>query len=157
MKNAMLMAIILISSLSNCSSEEEDDLTGTSEYLVFGVYHNFCIGDCWHLYKIENGELYADNFDHIKDGEIKFQSVPLDKSLYSEALTLVPIPADVTASETETYGCPDCADQGGYYLEFIQEGTKRIVYFDTRYMDFENKEIVAYLDQMKAVLEILVQ
>lgn len=149
MKSLFLVAFFLI---LGCG---DDGLSNSDEYLIFGKYHNFCVGDCWKLYKLQNGALYADEFDHISMSEIRFQSRPMPEEAYLEAKTLFDeLPGEIVNSTEERYGCPDCADQGGYYLSFKQNGQARIVHLDTQTDGF-TPEIVTFLVEVERVLNLL--
>ena len=142
----------LFLSVACSDSNLEENTEADDTFLIFGVYHGFCIGDCWRLFKLENGQLFADNFDFPVDGVITFSNMPMSDAQYQDALVLKDIPDDVTGSDKDIYGCPDCADQGGYYLEFLDEGQRRVVNFDTRFSSFDNKSIENYLTTMSEII-----
>ncbi len=149
-----LCFLLVICSITSCHDDTRDQDT-SGDYLVFGIYHNFCVGNCWHLFRIEGNHLYGDAFDHPRNGEISFQSDPLPDRSYQLATPLLEIPDAIEESDRDTYGCPDCADQGGYYLEFKNDGVKRIVHFDTRLDAYA--ELTAVVDYVRLLADITTQ
>jgi hypothetical protein len=116
-----LIAVIIL--FQSCSKQE---LTLDKEYVIFGKYYGECLTNCASFYKITGSESTMDtainyypstvgfNFD-LTLPDAKFQLV---KNLKDE------VPAELLNSNSQSFGCPDCHDQGGWYLETTVNGIK---------------------------------
>lgn len=91
--------------------------------VTFGYYAGECIGNCGTLYQvgrqgvfIDTTTLWAANKDPALL-KIKPQRVLLRKDGAYDDLKLS-IPLLMLLDTRDHFGCPDCMDQGGYYLEY---------------------------------------
>lgn len=100
-----------------CTKEEEPEV----DAFIFGKWDLLCENNCIQIYKLDKGNLYVDNMNSFRDAPIitykptplPSQSVALAQELrdaFPESY-LLPRGLDFIA-------CPDCAEQGGYYLAF---------------------------------------
>ncbi len=102
---------------TQCSKEHLN-----SDYMIFGHAYGFCRGeDCVELFKLESGQLYGDRadqypgLDDVYDGHF----IVLSEEKYNKAKDLIEkFPQQLFEEEEKRIGCPDCADQGGYYVEY---------------------------------------
>jgi len=114
-----------------CTSDENE---GEADHptIIFGVYHGFCQGDCAHLFKYENGEVFRDDINSFYQEEIGFSNES-ESALESRAKKVLDaFPESLKENTQETYGCPDCADQGGYFISLDIDGSSREWRLDTR-------------------------
>jgi hypothetical protein len=113
----------------------------THEYaaVIFGKYCGHCLGNCTDMFRMNITDittvLAADTTDnYLRKGKFQFDWY-LTENYNKLANALVEnIPAQLHAvSDTlKRYGCPDCADQCGYYLETIDASHRsRKFQFDT--------------------------
>ena len=113
--------------MSNSSCQKEGfSLKGETDYIIFGSSYGMCVGDCAITYLLKSDGLYKSK-DYLKTGNVNsFTEKLSDEKL--QQLKNIPssIPSELInyTKDEETFGCPDCADQGGYYLEIIREGKK---------------------------------
>jgi hypothetical protein len=136
----------------SCSNSEDPQ----DEFLIFGSFRGFCVGNCTAIYKIENGELYEDNIDRAILDELSFKSTPLARAKYDIAKDLLlNIPDELLLSNEETIGCPDCYDQGGYYVSFRSGDGLKSYRIDTRLDAEEFPATVHYTDRIQEVLSLL--
>ncbi len=151
---------LLIAIAALIFSCEEQDSPGMSseEYLVFGKFYGFCLGDnCVQIFKIESNQLsknklhqyparnsfYPDTYDLLSN--TKFESV-------SGLLDIFP---DRLLNETDTiFGCPDCADQGGYYIEANFAEIRKFWIIDTSRSNVP-EYLHPFLDEIDAAIEII--
>ncbi len=128
MKNLIVTSIILITFLSSCTKEGLDDI----DYFAFGSAYGFCQGDCANFFIIRDDKIYPDDMDYYNELSLKFKSVSMSPEKYNMAKKLVDrFPAYLTNHPDETFGCPDCADQGGIHLEIKEKGRIIRWHFDT--------------------------
>ncbi len=148
------IAILLFSTLlvvASCADKE--NLPSVDEdYLAFGTYYGECFGNCTQFYLIEDGEIYADDIEIGVPGELVFQSEPLAPDKYDIAVELVSgFPSDLLASDKRTYGCPDCADQGGIMLETRVDGEVTRWHIDTQDVD-QSQQIIDYKTRLLEIM-----
>ena len=127
--------------------------------LVFGTYYGFCLGDCTHLYKLEDGQLFGDqgidNLYLYADRELPFQSEARPGEDYDRARILLDeFPNDLLGEEEETLGIPDAYDQGGIYLELRRGEATNRWYLDTN-VEALPDYVQDYATMVKAIVEQL--
>lgn len=124
MKTGKILLILGLSFIlfSGC----EKGIFDKQETLIFGKFHGFCIGqNCNDIYKLTSKNLFEDTKnEYIYKEDFKFEKLSKSKFEVAEHL-LNEIPQELLEMESETIGCPDCADQGGYFIQYTdKEGTK---------------------------------
>ena len=131
MKWYALLLIVILTATTSCKKDSFMLELAPTDYLIFGEYFGECIGNCVTLYKIEDGQLYLDDVDYGPPTEIPFLEAPLAPEKYEAARNIVDFfPNELLQSDRRRYGCPDCHDQGGIYLELFQEGQRHIWFID---------------------------
>jgi len=108
-------------SLASCTQNEEITLSDEA-FIVFGHFYGMCIGEsCVEIFRLEEerlledindlypsqGSFYEGNF--VELGDDKYQLVNDLMDFFPEGL--------LEESKIQ-HGCPDCADQGGLYIEY---------------------------------------
>lgn len=65
-------------------------------------------------------------FEDLNDSfDRSFDFSPLSAELYNQVNDLrTLIPDELNAIEGQTFGCPDCGDQGGVFLRLVDQGSK---------------------------------
>lgn len=122
----------------------EKGIFNKEKTLIFGKFHGFCVGEsCNEIYKLTSKNLYEDTKNkYITEENFKFE---IAEHLLTE------IPEELLDLENETIGCPDCADQGGYYIQFTdKEGTKTFK-IDT-FRDNVPSNLHSFLDEIETIL-----
>lgn len=162
------MAFMLVSCLNSSDPGEikRGPVTPGMKYIVFGGYAGFCPSNCATLYKMDltNGVLYVNRPNRFYPGQkdvITFSEVVSDTAARKLAYNLIDaIPQSLQGEVKEAvYGCPDCADQGGKYLEFelgediykfnIDNTTNAL---PTELQEY-NKQFYQVLDSLRVILE----
>ena len=96
--------------------------------IVFGKFCGHCRGNCVNLYRVgENTyDVRADRTNDLltkSENELVF-TTNLDQTQCVIAQEIRNIlPTELLAQKGQTYGCPDCADQCGYFVQIINQGT----------------------------------
>ena len=126
----------------------------TSDYLVFGAFAGECYGDCLASFRVMNKRLEEDTTNQYYRYDYEFRA---DRELSSDAfekakVLMDDLPADLIRSDLDSYGCPDCADQGALFLMFEQAGEQRIIVLDSRDTDDQSAAIVAYKDRLQELI-----
>ncbi len=154
-KLAYLTLIGCLFVLTACKKDKATE--AETEYFIFGENYGLCGGDCAFLYKLEDGKLYADEVDRLFNdtNTLTFADEPLAPASYTLGVALQEsLPDQLVDNPEDTYGCPDCADQGLIYLEWK---TGSNIY--KRYLDNAEEELpdwlAEYVQDIKAVLDQL--
>ena len=154
MKKILLVSFITLVAFT-CNKNKLN--SKSVEYISFGSAHGHCIGDCSKFFKIENEKLFPDNISRYSgEGTVTFQSNPLDNSKYLLAKELVEkFPPYFLSHTNQTFGCPDCADQGGYHIE-IKIKNKPLSYWhiDTNASN-QPEEIKEFIKKLQELLSQL--
>jgi hypothetical protein len=84
----------------------------------------------------------------FKDDKLSKDKYKLAKKLQDE------IPNFLKERSSATYGCPDCADQGGYHIEIGDNKSVKTFHIDTD-VSKQPTEIREFVASLKSVLEEL--
>lgn len=149
-----LMAISLLSCTNDddCCFELPQD-----RKLAFGTYFGFCLGECIHIYKIENEAVFqmATSERVNLTQELDFVTAALPGDAYETAKPLLEnFPDELLAEEETTIGIPDAYDQGGIYLELTEAGVSTKWFLDSNVSALP-EYLQAYAQQIKDVTEQL--
>jgi hypothetical protein len=151
MKIKLYSLIVLLLPLSFCTKDNFDNL----DYFAFGDAHGFCLGNCANFFLIKDGDIYPDDIDRYYDSTLKFKSEALTTEKYELARTVIDcFPSYLLDHPNTTYGCPDCADQGGIHIEIMENGQIKRWHFDTNISNLPSK-IRDYVQNIAVVLEQL--
>ncbi|GAA4843498.1 hypothetical protein GCM10023331_30550 [Algivirga pacifica] len=136
--------------MSACDDKQIDP---NSDYIVFGHAYGYCMGNCSLYFKAENKRLYKDNLKGAYGfpESDSFESKALDQEdyqLYTEHILPV-IPSELLAQPSQTFGCPDCADQGGYILQYKAKGDT----LKNWHLDTNQSALPEYLWELRDSLE----
>lgn len=138
MKNALLLALVL---LLGCKKSETNPTNAEYQYFIFGSYAGECGGNCAAIFKLENQQLFADDGLVYFTGSdnIPFQNTSLSAEKIALAVTLSEqIPNSLFDQPDGLIGCPDCHDQGGYFVEVkLSNGEVRRWNIDPDEADFK--------------------
>ena len=93
--------------------------TDADQYLIFGHYYGECFGEaCVETFKLTHTALYEDTNDpYAGNGPFNFEKLP-DSQYVSAKHMFKQIPNELLEQPDSTFGCPDCADGGGLYIEY---------------------------------------
>lgn len=157
-----LLALVSITLLGACCGGNEEENFGMEEgdYLIFGHFYGFCYGaDCIQIYQLDHELLREDTTDvypqTVSTNYPGDFSVILSNDLREETLVLWEDFPEALLAETETtFGCPDCYDQGGYYLEYKNGNTSDFWIFDTNLADVP-AYMQEYLELIKEKIELI--
>lgn len=141
--------------LSTCNDDEQITTNSVEDYLVFGRYGFECFGNCITVYKLQAGELFADDLEYGFPETDDFQTTPLSNAQFQIAEVLsAEFPEELLETEQRIFGCPDCVDQGGFYLSLKRNGTVTTWQIDTDDVD-QTQGILDYKARIIEVMEAL--
>ncbi|WP_157491925.1 hypothetical protein [Gelidibacter mesophilus] len=119
MKNLSILFLIAFMFVG-CDSDDANE--ERSDYLIFGHFYGMCGGEeCVEVFKLTENELYEDSSDDYSLK--KFNFYELDQATYTLVKDLYQfIPEQLLKEESDIFGCPDCADGGGLFIELSKDG-----------------------------------
>jgi hypothetical protein len=157
MNRLVLIPIFVLLFTASCSKPGTKIPQGDSEYYVIGKAYGMCQGDCATFYSIKQGNAYADDMTRFyrTENELKFKSSPMAADKYKKIKALSgKIPQYLIDHPNQTFGCPDCADQGLIYIETKINGVIKHWMIDTRTADIP-AEIRSYTEEVASTLNQL--
>ena len=152
---SLMMSFLLILLLFSSCDKSFDGMLEGEEYLIFGTFYGECIGNCLIAYKIQENQLFEDDEDFGPFDGMNFKPDALSNEQFELAkLLLDDFPIDLLDSDKLVYGCPDCSDQGGVYLELKSDGLLRNWRIDM-FNNEQSQEIVNYKRQIIEIINAL--
>ena len=140
--------------LVSCSKDMSNPVN-PGDYLIFGTFYGECLGNCSHFFMIRDGLLFMDDVEIGIPEEIPFTNDPMSSADYDLAVELQEeFPSDLTDSDKRIYGCPDCHDQGGVYLELNNSEGRFKWRIDTD-DDEQSEAISTYKKRVMEVVSLL--
>jgi len=128
MKIKIIPPIVLLLFLSSCTKESLDH----PDYFAFGNAFGMCQGNCANFFLMKDKSIYPDEMDYYSGTSLKFKSEVLPEEKYNLAKELIEnFPDYLLKNPDKTFGCPDCADQGGIHIEIKENGKIMRWHFDT--------------------------
>lgn len=144
--------ILIALLLCVCCKKEQHNTD--NDYFAFGKAYGECGGNCATFYKIEAGKLYADDMEYYM-GNFTFNTIVLVNSDYLQAKILEDnFPVYLTNHPNQTFGCPDCHDQGGLHIQRRINGDVKEWHIDTDTAE-QPVEIRPYVQQVFNTIDSL--
>ena len=150
-----LSALVFVSMIACKKDEEPRQYAG--DYLIFGSFYGECLGEnCVKTFKLEDNYLLEDtraSLGRLNNFETGYRV--LDQADFDRASVLLDVfPNQLLSEPDTTFGCPDCRDQGGLYIEYYR-GDRH----GTWYIDQDKEEVPTYLhefmDQVNEVIQLV--
>ncbi len=126
--------------------------------LVFGTYYGMCRADCINIYCVESNQLQKD--DSVTYGKLDWfyyftPSRKMDAAKHKLAKGLLSqVPMELLAKNRTTIGCPDCADQGGIFIQAMSGPVSATLKLDITDTEEQSAEVIAF---KKKILEVVAQ
>ncbi len=99
------------------------------EYLIFGHFYGECIGKlCVEIFKLTENRLFEDSNDYYPGWQKQYNGkfYELENDRFNLAKDLIKyFPSKLLNEDKLVFGCPDCADGGGLYIELKANGAVR--------------------------------
>lgn len=123
-KNFKPLAFLLLLTLLFACKKEDNPTLENGNYLIFGHYYGECFGEtCVETYKLTETQLFEDIINTYA-GNGPFDFIELPAAEYEKTKTLMDyFPSELLQAEETTFGCPDCADQGGLFIQYADGST----------------------------------
>src|SRR5690606_35950241 len=103
-----------------------------NDYLVFGHFYGMCIGNsCVVNYKLSDNKVYEDLKKAYSHTEFEFEV--LNNGKFEQVKNLMDFfPSKLLNEKESVFGCPDCADQGGLFIQLSKNGVVKSWRIDTQ-------------------------
>jgi hypothetical protein len=105
----------------SCDKDDDDnDCTTATEpdYLIFGHFYGECLGEtCVETFKLTDTQLFEDTIDDYSGQNLVFIELGNDKFELANDLFDY-FPAELLNESDTVFGCPDCADGGGLFIQY---------------------------------------
>lgn len=153
MKKLSLILLVFVLALVSC---EDEDFTTYSGEVLFGNFAGHCLGNCFTAFRLDDVNLESDDNDgHFSFENYQFShSRTLNETAFNEAKNIFQsFPSEFINGGKDRYGCPDCADQGGYFIIFYVADEKKMVILDTEDTDDQSAEILAFKEKLQALIQ----
>ena len=151
----MNKALTLLIAIAMTTSYNKDCITlNEQNYLVFGHFYGMCAGEgCVETYKLTDMKLYEDLIDDYSGQNLEF--VELENETFAQVSDLVDFFPNQLLSEEETvFGCPDCSDGGGLFIQYSDNGNLKSWRID----QFQNNVpsyLHAFIDQVNEAIVLI--
>lgn len=117
----MILILAVVGILISCN--KDDNITITNQnFLVFGHFYGECDGEsCVETFKLTDKKLLEDTVDDYSGRTFEF--VALENNKFEKFKNLADFFPNQLLNESETvFGCPDCADGGGLFIQYSENG-----------------------------------
>lgn len=128
-----LFLLAAFASLAGCREARDELVDTTIDNFMFSQYGCMCAGSCISGYRLTSEGLYKGVGTWCDPSTLVFETTSqsaTDVALAQDLQALLPL--EMLQSTADVYGCPDCGDWGGYYVEITQNGSTRHWRLDTQ-------------------------
>ncbi len=150
-----LFVIILL--FTGCTNDDFGPVASSTdfEYLIFGHFHGECFGEeCIETFKLTSDQLFEDTTD-VYGGLGPFNFMELEEDRFQVAKDLVNyFPSQLLISRFETFGCPDCSDQGGLFINY-SKGEEEDSWWIDRNKDQVPEYLHEFIDAVDKKIELI--
>ncbi|MCH9661254.1 MAG: hypothetical protein K0U54_10130 [Bacteroidetes bacterium] len=126
MTRKLMFGLFAFGIFLSCNSDDDASVVlGEQDFLIFGHFYGECEGErCVETFKLTNTDLSEDTLDDYGGQERAFEL--LDDAVYIEVKDLINFfPQQLLSEEDTILGCPDCADGGGLYIQYSDNGAAK--------------------------------
>ena len=118
----ILLGLFTIGILLSCNNVNDSININEQNFLIFGHYYGKCKGEnCVETFKLTDKGLFEDTIDDRNGQNMKF--IQLENEKFLQVKDLVDFfPSQLLNEKKTTIGCPDCADGGGLFIQYSENG-----------------------------------
>lgn len=127
--STLVTSLLMISCINSdfVSVSEPDESNQNDEYLIFGTFYGFFtenLDDAIDTYKLTSDALYIDTNNSWDINKAQFTQLSNEKfNLVKNLINAVP--SELIILNDSTFGCPNCADQGGVNVRYHKNGVEK--------------------------------
>jgi hypothetical protein len=136
-----LFSLLLLLALVVLSCSKKDIAVAPTPRFVFGTSYGNCLGDCDRYYAVKDGQVYRADGEYTP-GPLVLDNSPLPspKSVIAKQL-LQDLPSYLLDHPDQTFGCPDCRDQGAIHIEYVPNTASDLPYIAKWHIDTDTSAI----------------
>ena len=136
----ILLLIFIIGTFISCKKDNSKIVIDDKNFLIFGHFYGECFGEgCIETYKLTDKKLFEDTIDDYSGRNLNF--IELSNNKFEEVKDLIEFfPNELLKSDKSIFGCPDCADGGGLFIQYSENGKLK-----TWRIDQDKKNVPSYL------------
>ena len=118
----IFLFLIVIGTFTSCDKDGDNITINEQNFLIFGHFYGMCAGEgCVETYKLTDVKLYEDIVDDYSGQNLDF--VELNNEQFELVNDLADFfPVQLLNESDAVFGCPDCADGGGLFIQFSDNG-----------------------------------
>lgn len=122
--------VSLLSLMASCDNNGKQFVLNEEDYLIFGHFYGVCFGEsCVQTYKLTKTKLYKDRIRSYNHKTFDF--IVLSDEEFQKAKDLIAyFPPELLEEKNNFIGCPDCADGGGLFVQYVKGGSLRSWHID---------------------------
>jgi hypothetical protein len=134
MKSPKFSTLIIFLAFGCENEHATTPLIPIRDHIIFGTFYGMCAGEqCVELFALQNEKLYEDRSDLYPQSPPAatrdFEELSADQ--YDLVIELYhAIPEELLETESTIFGCPDCSDGGGIYLEIKTDQFTKVFFID---------------------------
>jgi|SRR5690554_1742422 len=154
MKRPFLI-LSIIGILISCNSDNDSPGLSGSNFLIFGHFYGECGGEgCVEIFKLTEKKLYEDTIDDYSGKNMEFVELGNDK--FEQVKDLMDFfPNQLLLHKNETvFGCPDCTDGGGLFIQYSNYGDVRSWRID-QFKDNVPKYLHSFIDNVNEKIKLI--
>lgn len=129
----IVVALLTIGVLVSCTNDDDSEININEEnFLVFGHFYGECFGEgCIETFKLTDTSLFEDTVDDYSGQTMEF--IELENETFEAVKNIADSFPNQLLNQNETvFGCPDCADGGGLFIQYSENGTVKSWRIDQR-------------------------
>lgn len=140
MKTIIATLALIALLFTSCSKSDNSVQVNKMDYLIFGHFNGECIGEgCIETFKLTDDKLYEDTLDEYNGENLEF--VELSSEKFKQVKDIIDyFPTKLLDDKDTRFGCPDCRDQGGIFIQYSENGNVK-----SWRIDQDKNEIPEYL------------
>ena len=121
-----ILGLLTIGILFACNKDDDSEINiNEQNFLIFGHFYGECFGEgCVETFKLTDKSLYEDTIDDYNGQNMEF--VELENETFEQVKNIMDFFPNQLLNQNETvFGCPDCADGGGLFIQYSENGNKK--------------------------------
>lgn len=120
-----ILILSFIGVLLSCDTKDNGVELNANDFLVFGHFYGECQGeDCVETFKLTAENLFEDSADDYNGQNLDFTELSNEKFELVKDLKDA-FPNQLLSESETTFGCPDCADGGGLFIQFADNDSTK--------------------------------
>ncbi|NER13162.1 hypothetical protein GWK08_06910 [Leptobacterium flavescens] len=157
---SFLTAFILLFIFSCTNDDDGDFFSNQVDAMIFSspfLSFSPCNDACFTSYRIGKNKLEVSRSVEYFNGDIAFNSPnELSAEDYQRIKSILgSIPPELVLGNAKTFGCPNCADQGGFFVKLFINGKSKIYIIDTSDTADQSQAVISFKNRIREALQSL--